>query len=198
MEGHKHCNYEIENNTGYLLGAFGFEDGDSSCAGAFGIPVLDTRHGYARLYYFKMGEHGHRLPNWDTIMNCFKDQGYSNCLQYAEVWMEEKLNSRQRQRSLPSEIPKSRPACHFTVKMGSSIHYKFYANVTGHRGDRFHYEGCDELGRNKLRNQWDQVVGYVGRCNETSRIISSLQYCDDSTTEHHHYRTVVIDDQIEV
>jgi len=93
VEGHKHCNQIIQKNTGFVLGAFGFEDGDSSCAGAFGLPILDTRNGVAKLNYFELGRYGRRADNFNDIIHCFKTQGYSNCTHYADVWMEEPLST---------------------------------------------------------------------------------------------------------
>jgi len=92
IEGHKHCNYVTKSNTGFLLGSFGFEDGDGSCSGAFGIPVLDTRNGVAKLYYYELGEHGYKTGNFDAILACFRDNGLSGCTQYAQVWMSETLS----------------------------------------------------------------------------------------------------------
>mmetsp|Transcript_36209 Transcript_36209/g.96192 ORF Transcript_36209/g.96192 Transcript_36209/m.96192 type:complete len:443 (-) Transcript_36209:107-1435(-) len=91
LEGHKHCNFVKKRNTGFLFGSFGFEDGDRSCEGAFGIPILDTRNGEAVLYYFELAKHGRRNENFDVILNCFAEHGLSGCVQHAEVWMHESL-----------------------------------------------------------------------------------------------------------
>jgi hypothetical protein len=93
VEGHKHCNQVKEPNTGYVLGAFGFADSDTSCNGAFGLPILDTRNGWARLYYFELGVQGKRTEDFDKIIDCFKTKGYSECTHYAQVWMEEDLTT---------------------------------------------------------------------------------------------------------
>jgi len=91
VEGHKHCNFVQRNNTGFLFGSFGFEDGDASCHGAFGIPVLDTRGGEAVIYYFELAKMEVKVENFDEILQCFADNGLSGCTQHAQVWMREPL-----------------------------------------------------------------------------------------------------------
>merc|ERR1712151_181441 len=80
VEGHKHCNQITDPNRGFLLGSFGFEDGDVSCAGAFAIPILDTRNGHARLYYYKLGEKGKQLDSFNTTLDCLQEKGHSGCM----------------------------------------------------------------------------------------------------------------------
>jgi len=92
VEGHQHCNKVTADNTGFMFGAFGFEDG-ASCAGAFGLPILDTRNGVARIYYFELGVNGQRTPDYDNIINCVSTRGYSACTKYAQLWMEENLTA---------------------------------------------------------------------------------------------------------
>jgi hypothetical protein len=87
VEGHYHCNKIIKNNTGFMLGSFGM----TNCGGDFGLPILDTRQGTAKLYYFELGKQGHRTEDFDAIIDCFKTRGYSKCIKYAQVWMEEPL-----------------------------------------------------------------------------------------------------------
>lgn len=163
VTGHKHCNYVIENNTGFLLGSFGFEDGDRSCNGAFGLPILDTRHGWARLYYFELGRQGRANENFNTIMQCFRDKGYSNCLHYATVWMEEQLQPRIKKMSSAVALP--RPSCNFTLSIGM-LGMNSEVDVKGRQGDTFRLDGC-ENGSRVVANQWGQVVGHFGPCNET-------------------------------
>jgi hypothetical protein len=105
VEGHKHCNYETEPSTGWLFGAFGFADSDSSCDGAFGLPILDTRNGKARLYYFELALQGERVDNFDTIIDCFKTKGYSKCTHYAQVWLDEPLTAPAQSLSSVDEMP---------------------------------------------------------------------------------------------
>jgi len=93
VEGHKHCNYVTKPNTGYVLGAFGFADSDTSCDGAFGLPILDTRNDWARLYYFELGLKGERTNNFDAIIDCVTTKGFSECTHYAQLWMEEPLTT---------------------------------------------------------------------------------------------------------
>merc|ERR1712232_504363 len=93
LEGHKHCNYVAEKDTGFLVGAFGFEDADVKCAGAFGLPILDTRNGRAKMYYFELGVHGQRSPHFDDIMRCIANQGLSGCTHLAKLWLDEALFS---------------------------------------------------------------------------------------------------------
>lgn len=104
VEGHKHCNQILVPNTGFLLGSFGFEDGDARCHGAFAIPILDTRGGRARLYYYELGKSGKRTDNFDTIMSCLMEHGHSGCTQYADKWMDEPLEQYGVQEDASSEI----------------------------------------------------------------------------------------------
>merc|ERR1712187_569254 len=87
VEGHFHCNKIILDNTGFMLGSFGM----TNCGGDFGVPILDTRNGTAKLHYFELGKQGQRTENFDVIIDCFRSKGYSRCLNYAQVWMEETL-----------------------------------------------------------------------------------------------------------
>merc|ERR1712151_129263 len=88
VEGHEHCNRVTKVNTGFLLGSFGF----SGC-GQFGLPILDTCNGTAKLFYFEIGKDGRRTQHFDEILDCFKTSGYSQCLHFAEEWMNEPLPS---------------------------------------------------------------------------------------------------------
>jgi len=98
FEGHRHCNGVIQENVGFLVGSFGmgnggcngFPEGD----GTLGLPILDTRGGVAKLYYFQMGIGGSRTANFDSILACLKTKGLSGCtgLPGVQVWMEEDLS----------------------------------------------------------------------------------------------------------
>eukprot|EP00928_Gymnodinium_smaydae_P100754 TRINITY_DN995_c0_g1_i1.p1 TRINITY_DN995_c0_g1~~TRINITY_DN995_c0_g1_i1.p1 ORF type:complete len:423 (+),score=48.56 TRINITY_DN995_c0_g1_i1:662-1930(+) len=176
VTGHKHCNYVMENNTGFLLGSFGFEDGDRSCEGAFGLPVLDTRHGWARLYYFELGQHGRPSQNSGAIMQCLQEKGYSNCLHYAAVWMEESLVSFETDANVAASY--SRPFCDFTLTIGTLGSHS-HVEVKGRQGDVFRLEGCDS-GKRIVADQWGHVVAQFGACNETVGnviILETTQTC---------------------
>eukprot|EP00928_Gymnodinium_smaydae_P100755 TRINITY_DN995_c1_g1_i1.p1 TRINITY_DN995_c1_g1~~TRINITY_DN995_c1_g1_i1.p1 ORF type:complete len:667 (-),score=89.54 TRINITY_DN995_c1_g1_i1:470-2398(-) len=176
VTGHKHCNYVLENNTGFLLGSFGFEDGDRSCEGAFGLPVLDTRFGWARLYYFELGQHGRATANSQAIMQCLQDEGYSSCLHYAAVWMEEPLQVVSR--DVLAAVPMARPRCEFTLTIGS-LGSRSHVKVTGKQGDVFRLEGCDK-GRRVVANHWGRAMAHFGYCNETVgnvKILETRQIC---------------------
>jgi len=82
FEGHTHCNQIMESNTGFMVGA----NGMSGC-GDFGLPILDTRNGQETLWYFKLGSNGKRMGNWDEVLGCIKNNGFSACTQYADRWM---------------------------------------------------------------------------------------------------------------
>lgn len=92
IEGHKHCNMNF--NPGFMLGSFGMMDGDSSCHGAFGVPILDTRGGRARLMYFELGVNGARTALYDEVLGCLRGSGYDACKHYAQTWMDEPLAQR--------------------------------------------------------------------------------------------------------
>jgi hypothetical protein len=102
IEGHKHCNANL--GDGALLGANGFEDGDGSCDGAFGIPIIDTRNNNLKLWYFEMGAHKQKNGNFDAIVSCLESQGLDACLHYAVAWwdmsLEVGLNSTKTEVSL--------------------------------------------------------------------------------------------------
>merc|ERR1712100_588839 len=87
FEGHTHCNHVTNTNTGFMIGAFGM----SGC-GDFGLPVLDTRGGEAKLWYFGLGSGGRRNSNWDTVLGCIRANGVSGCTQYASPWMQQSLS----------------------------------------------------------------------------------------------------------
>lgn len=91
VEGHKHCNANY--GDGALLGSNGFEDGDSSCHGAFGIPIFDTRNNNLKLWYFEMAAHEQKNGNFDAIVNCLESQGLDGCLHYATTWWDQSLEA---------------------------------------------------------------------------------------------------------
>jgi hypothetical protein len=86
FEGHNHCNKVTNPNVGFMIGAFGM----SGC-GDLGLPVLDTRNGEAKLWYFSLGSGGVRHSNWDTVLGCIRANGASSCTQYADQWMLQSL-----------------------------------------------------------------------------------------------------------
>jgi len=86
FEGHTHCNKVTQDNTGFMVGA----NGMSGC-GDFGLPILDTRGGQATLWYFSLGSGGQRHSNWDEVLTCIRNYGFSACTQYADKWMQQSL-----------------------------------------------------------------------------------------------------------
>lgn len=92
FQGHTHCHVVEENNTGFRVGGFGMYAGGEGCEN-FGLPFLDTRGDTARLWWFPMGDDGARNSNWDEVLNCIKSNGLSACTQYAEVWMEQPVQT---------------------------------------------------------------------------------------------------------
>merc|ERR1711957_428272 len=86
FEGHTHCNQIMESNTGFMVGA----NGMSGC-GNFGLPILDTRGDQATLWYFSLGSNGQRHSNWDEVLTCIRNYGFSACTQYADKWMQQSL-----------------------------------------------------------------------------------------------------------
>jgi len=91
IEGHKHCNANL--GDGALLGANGFEDGDSSCHGAFAIPIIDTRNKHVKLWYFELAAHELRSGNFDAIVSCLESRGLDACLHYATTWWDQSLDA---------------------------------------------------------------------------------------------------------
>jgi len=85
VTGHEHCNKPL-GGDGFLLGSFGF----AGC-GNFGIPIVDTRGGRAKLLYFSMGEHGRKNRDFHDVVGCLQTNGVSGCKQHAQTWMDESL-----------------------------------------------------------------------------------------------------------
>jgi hypothetical protein len=104
VEGHKHCNQILKNNTGFLLGSFGFMEGDQHCMGGFAIPILDTTGGRARLYYYELGKLGVRTNNFDIILDCLTANGHAGCKKYAQLWMDEPLPEQRRSSATTAQI----------------------------------------------------------------------------------------------
>eukprot|EP00451_Oxyrrhis_marina_P036426 CAMPEP_0204366556 /NCGR_PEP_ID=MMETSP0469-20131031/42750_1 /ASSEMBLY_ACC=CAM_ASM_000384 /TAXON_ID=2969 /ORGANISM="Oxyrrhis marina" /LENGTH=372 /DNA_ID=CAMNT_0051355775 /DNA_START=27 /DNA_END=1142 /DNA_ORIENTATION=- len=72
--GHTHCNQITEKNTGFMLGGMGM----AGC-GDFGIPILDTRNGRARLLYFALASGGNKYGSYDDTLNCLAASGVDGC-----------------------------------------------------------------------------------------------------------------------
>lgn len=90
VEGHKHCN--ANTGDGALLGSNGYDDGDHSCHGAFGIPIFDTRNNNIKLHYFELWAHEQKTANADAIVTCLESQGLDSCLHYATTWWDQSLD----------------------------------------------------------------------------------------------------------
>eukprot|EP00929_Paragymnodinium_shiwhaense_P012402 TRINITY_DN11956_c0_g1_i2.p1 TRINITY_DN11956_c0_g1~~TRINITY_DN11956_c0_g1_i2.p1 ORF type:complete len:487 (-),score=69.27 TRINITY_DN11956_c0_g1_i2:555-2015(-) len=86
VQGHTHCNNVVRANTGFTVGAFGFEG-----CGQYGVPILDTRGGRATLYYYPLGQGGKFLPQAEEIMQCLEKEGHSGCTRYAQKWLDESI-----------------------------------------------------------------------------------------------------------
>jgi len=86
FEGHEHCNKIMKPGHGFMVGSFGY----NGC-GNFGLPILDTRNGRAKLNYFPLGDGWKRTSNFDEILGCISAKGYSACTQYADVWLDEAI-----------------------------------------------------------------------------------------------------------
>ena len=83
--GHKHCNYVMEPNVGFMVGAQGMSD-SAECGGTYGIPVLDTTEGTFKVFYFPIYDLVKSIDNYDKVLSCFKEKGVSGCYDLAEVW----------------------------------------------------------------------------------------------------------------
>ena len=85
FEGHKHCNYVVENDVGFMVGANGMSDKD--CTGEFGIPVVDSTGGSFKVYYFPVVQLN-GFDNYEAILSCFKKSGVGGCFHLATLWSE--------------------------------------------------------------------------------------------------------------
>jgi hypothetical protein len=83
FEGHAHCNYVTENDTGFMIGGLGMYDG--SCAAVLGFSIVDSTDGQIKVYYFPVNEKG-KFNNYETILTCIKEKGVSGCYDLATVW----------------------------------------------------------------------------------------------------------------
>lgn len=84
FEGHMHCNIVVERDTGFMVGGNGMLEAQE-CGGEFGIPVLDTSGGTAKVYYFpivKINE----FDNFENVLSCIKSKGVSGCYDLAVLW----------------------------------------------------------------------------------------------------------------
>jgi hypothetical protein len=50
----------------------------------FGIPVFDTSNDRIKINYFPLDNQ----TLWDNAYNCIMQNGYSNCLQYSQTWLD--------------------------------------------------------------------------------------------------------------
>merc|ERR1712139_444346 len=99
FEGHRHCNFPVEDNVRFMVGSFGM--GNGGCGGsdtgdgAFGLPIMDTRGDVAKLYYFELGKYESRTDNFDSLLNCLQDKGLSGCTDQPGVytWMNQPISS---------------------------------------------------------------------------------------------------------
>jgi len=87
FEGHDHRNRIVEKNVGFCVGDFGFDG-----VGDLGLPILDTRNGRAKLYYFPLGTKMKRSNDFDEILGCISAKGFSACAQYSQVWLDQPLD----------------------------------------------------------------------------------------------------------
>jgi len=88
FEGHEHDNRVVMANTGFMVGSNGMLG-----PGNFGLPILDTRGNQEVLWYFKLGEGGRRISNWDAVLGCIRSSGLSACTHYADKWMQQSFMS---------------------------------------------------------------------------------------------------------
>lgn len=87
VAAHWHFNKMVWKDTAFVFGSNGIGPGGLQ----LGFPILDTRHGRVKLIYFKLGEDGEKVGNFDEILGCISAKGYVACEHYAEVWLNQSL-----------------------------------------------------------------------------------------------------------
>jgi hypothetical protein len=58
---------------------------DAQCNGDFGFTVVDTADAEVSVYYFPIA-HETDYNNYDSIINCLKENGLSGCYHLAQKW----------------------------------------------------------------------------------------------------------------
>ncbi len=73
--GHQHCNIVYEGNVGFMVGGVGMSD--HNCGGDLGLPVVDTRNGLFKVYYFPLMGAAPRdaYDNYAAVKSCFEQNG---------------------------------------------------------------------------------------------------------------------------
>lgn len=93
--GHEHCNKVVLPDVGFMVGGMGMEPSLpqlGGCVGEFGIPVFDTTGGLFRVLYFPISDEK-GLDNFQITLDCFKNQGVSNCYHLATEFASIPLDS---------------------------------------------------------------------------------------------------------
>jgi hypothetical protein len=81
--GHKHCNLMTKENVGYMVGGAGMSD--AQCHGDFGFTIVDSLDDTVNVYHFPIA-HESDFDNYDTIVNCLKENGVAGCYHLAQKW----------------------------------------------------------------------------------------------------------------
>lgn len=99
--GHTHCNdpHPRGEQTGFRVAGFGMEG-----CGNFGVPVLDTTGGKARIWYFDTESE----PNYETVLDCVRPKGWRACTHLATLWLDEALPKRSSKSSAPPVVKRRR------------------------------------------------------------------------------------------
>lgn len=88
LMGHVHCNEVTQAETGFMLGGQGMADNKCN---EFGLPVIDTTGGRARIMYFPVRNLS-GLNNFTALNTCLQQRGYSGCTQFAKPFLDVPLS----------------------------------------------------------------------------------------------------------
>eukprot|EP00448_Togula_jolla_P000430 CAMPEP_0170614856 /NCGR_PEP_ID=MMETSP0224-20130122/25027_1 /TAXON_ID=285029 /ORGANISM="Togula jolla, Strain CCCM 725" /LENGTH=420 /DNA_ID=CAMNT_0010940549 /DNA_START=240 /DNA_END=1502 /DNA_ORIENTATION=- len=84
--GHTHCNGPLPhtNGDGFRVAGFGMEG-----CGDYGVPILDTTSGRARIWYFNTATD----ELYNAVLSCVKLKGWRECTSLATLWMDQPIGT---------------------------------------------------------------------------------------------------------
>jgi hypothetical protein len=93
LAGHTHCNdphpaNRVNADAGFRVAGFGMSGwGCSNPNPNYGIPVLDTTGGHARIWYFDTSSD----ESYQAVLSCVKQKGWRNCTPLASLWLDQPI-----------------------------------------------------------------------------------------------------------
>lgn len=82
--GHMHCNVVYEQDVGFMVAGQGMT-ASVPCEGNYGLPIIDTFNSTFSIYFFDI-QQWDEYDNYDTILECVKENGVSGCYHLATQW----------------------------------------------------------------------------------------------------------------